>query len=149
PAPPTPLIGREDLVARVSTILHAGQIRLLTLVGAPGVGKTHLVLAAAHHLTDDFPGGVAFVALAPLRDAGLAPSAIAVVLGVKDDGTQPLVERLAATLRERVPLLLLDNVEHLLPDAAQVVAELLATCPELVVLATGRALLRVRGEREL
>ncbi len=122
-------------------------MRLLTLTGPGGVGKTRLALAVAEHVAGDFADGVVLVELAPLRDAALVPSAVAQALGVREVAGQPLPELIAEHLRERNVLLVLDNVEHLL-SGARLVADLLGRCPQLKVLATSRVRLRLRGERE-
>jgi predicted ATPase/transcriptional regulator with XRE-family HTH domain len=150
PTPLTPLLGREDEVAQVSTLLREG-VRLLTLTGPGGVGKTRLSLEVATGATDArslLADGVAFVPLAPLADAGLVLPTIAQVLGVPDRGSQPVDMLLRRTLQRRQRLLLvLDNFEHLL-TAAAAVAALLEDCPRLALLVTSRAPLRVRGEQE-
>src|SRR5262252_8628713 len=156
PVPMTRLIGREAEVGAVRDALLAPEVRLLTLVGAPGIGKTRLALVVAHALAAGpsasayhepgagpaFAGGVAFVPLAPLRDPELVLPAIAQALGVREVVGQPILERLQVALRARRLLLVLDNCEHLLA-AAPLVGELLGACPGLTVLATSRAPLHV------
>ncbi|HLZ71874.1 MAG TPA: LuxR C-terminal-related transcriptional regulator [Dehalococcoidia bacterium] len=150
PAPATPLLGRAPEVEQAAALLRRPDTRLLTLTGAGGSGKTRVGLAVAEALLPDFPAGAWFVPLAAVADAGFVPAAIAAVLGVREAQGQPLTETIANVLRLRgEPLLLvLDNVEHLLA-AAPLVAELLARCPRLTVLATSRAPLRLSGEREV
>jgi predicted ATPase/DNA-binding CsgD family transcriptional regulator len=148
PAPLTPLIGREQELAAIGATLRDRQVRLLTLTGAPGTGKTRLTLALAEALGQEFPGGVWVVPLAPLQRPELVLPTIAHVLGARQVGRRPIVEALSQALRNRGPLLLvLDNFEHLLP-ASPVVVELLASCPELTVLVTSRAPLHVSGENQ-
>ena len=144
PAPATPLIGRDAERAEVVGLLRSGATRLVTLTGPGGVGKTSLALDVARTLAADFPGGVAVVELAPLQEARLVLPAVARALGAPSLGP-PLPDSLATFLGNRRQLVVLDNVEHLL-DAAADVADLLARCPGLVVLATSRAALRVRAE---
>jgi predicted ATPase len=143
PEPLTPLLGRETDVAAIAAALADGQ-RLLTLTGPGGVGKTRLALAAAGAATGAFPDGVPFVSLAGLTDPALLVATIGAALGVREaDGAS-----VDAALRARRLLLVLDNLEHLFPDAAPIIAALLAAAPNLAILATSRAPLRVRGERE-
>ncbi len=147
PTQPTPLVGRERELGEVAGLVRRGEVRLLTLVGPGGTGKTRLGLQAAAELLDEFEGGVFFVALAPVADPGLVASTIAGALGVIETPERPLVESLKDYLRAREVLLVLDNFEQVV-DAAPLVGELLAACPKLTVLATSRVALGVYGERE-
>lgn len=145
PILPTPLIGRDDEQATIcQQLLHNG-VRLLTLVGPPGIGKSRLALAAAANLVSAFAHGVWFVDSAPICDPTLVLPAIADVLDVRDAGDRSLSANLKAYLRERRLLLVLDNFEHVLPAAADI-ADLLACCPDLVVLVTSRKHLGLRWE---
>ena len=146
--PPTQLVGREQELREIRELLLDGsEVRLLTLTGIGGVGKTRLALAAARGAEGHFPDGVAFIALAPLRDPVLVVSTIARSLGLREEQGQSAADALHAHLLEKRTLLVLDNFEHLLEAATEVV-HLIETCRALVVLATSRAPLRVRGEQE-
>jgi predicted ATPase/DNA-binding XRE family transcriptional regulator len=147
PAPATPLIGREKDMAAVVDRLRRAEVRLLTLIGSPGIGKTRLGLQVASDLLDAFDDGCCFVALAPIRDPCLVATAIAQPLGVQELAGRPLAERLKHYLRDRHMLLLLDNFEQV-AAAAPLVTELLTAAPGLKVLATSRATLRLSGEHE-
>ena len=141
------MIGRELEVAATTSLLRQADVRLLTLTGAGGSGKTRLAGAVAHELLDEFPGGVWFVPLASVHDPALVAPTIGRTLGVGEGGYESLHEALQAELRERITLLVLDNFEHVLP-ASHLVAELLAAAPGLKVLVTSRSILRLSGEHD-
>jgi predicted ATPase len=147
PIHPTPLIGREREVRAVHQLLSRDDIRLVTLTGPGGTGKTRLSLQVAAEVIDHFPDGVYFVALAPIADSALVPATIAQALEIRDVGGRPVLDSLKDYLRTRCLLLLLDNFEQLLA-AAPVVSELLGASPGLKVLVTSRAPLALRGEHE-
>jgi predicted ATPase/DNA-binding XRE family transcriptional regulator len=147
PHPATPLVGRGRELEEVRGLINRAGVRLLTLTGIGGVGKTRLALEAARGVRADFPDGAAFVGLAPLTDSALVVPTIVRTLGLREGEGRSQDEALRAYLGERDFLLVLDNLEHLLGVAAEV-ADLIEACPGVVVLATSRAPLRVRGERE-
>jgi transcriptional regulator with XRE-family HTH domain len=147
PAPPTPLIGREAEVAAVRSLVCSEEARLVTLTGPGGVGKTRLALDVAGAVQGTFADGVWWVDLVALTDPALVLPAVARALGLPEAAGLSLAGRLAHALRHRRLLLLLDNFEQVLA-AAPAVADLLAACPKLTVLATSRAPLRLRAERE-
>src|SRR6266487_47153 len=147
PIQPTPLIGREQEVATVAALLRRDDLRLLTLTGPGGTGKTRLGLQVAAELSDRFADGVFFVNLAPLSDPELVIPATAQALDVQEIGGQPLLELLKGSLREKHLLLLLDNFEQVV-GAAMYVADLHAACPNLKVMVTSRMTLHIRGEQE-
>jgi predicted ATPase/transcriptional regulator with XRE-family HTH domain len=151
--PPTPLIGRAADVAAVCDLLRrnpdewqGSDTRLLTLTGAPGIGKTRLGLQVATQLRDAFADGVWLISLAPLRDPSLVLATITQTLGIAERTGVSLLDRLTAYLRDRQMLLILDNFEHVLPAAPQL-AVLLAAAPQLQLLVTSRVALRLAGEQ--
>ena len=139
----TSLIGRERETADVEKALAIA--RLLTVVGVGGIGKTRLALQVATDVLDDFAEGVWFVELATLNDPRLVPKAVAGALGIKERGPS-LADTLLGEIGHRALLLVLDNCEHLIESAAQLCQSLLASCPNIRILATSREMLRVPGE---
>ncbi|MEO8285057.1 MAG: tetratricopeptide repeat protein [Chloroflexota bacterium] len=153
PLQPTLLIGREKEVADVVRLLASErkEIRLVTLTGPGGTGKTRLSLQVAAELLEHFPDGVWLVELAPLMEASMVVLTIASVLGVREGtgvgGSTPIADTLKEYLKEKSLLLVLDNFEHVVVAAPQV-SQLLASCPNLKVLVTSQVPLRIRGEKE-
>jgi predicted ATPase/class 3 adenylate cyclase len=147
PIQPTPLLGREREVAEIADLLRRADLRLLTLTGTGGTGKTRLALQSAAELIDEFEDGVFFVALAPISDPELVASTVAGALSVSESAGRALKEDLRDYLSKRELLLVLDNFEQVV-DAAPLVAELLSGCPGLKVLVTSRTPLRIYGEHE-
>lgn len=145
PVPTTSLIGRVAEVANVCQMLARNDVRLVTLTGPGGIGKTRLAVHVATELIDDFGDGVCFVALAPIYDPDLVGVTIAQALDVKEMGDDPIVDRLKAVLQRKQILLLIDNFEHVMA-AAPLLAELLAAAPTLKLLVTSRAVLHLTGE---
>jgi predicted ATPase/DNA-binding SARP family transcriptional activator len=146
PSPPTPLVGRDRELLELRSLVTA-KTRLVTITGPGGSGKTRLALELAHALREDFGERVDFVALAPVPDAALVPSALAHALRVRETTSEPLVESVARALGSTRSLLLLDNFEHVI-DAAPAIAQLLGACDGLRVVVTSREPLRVRAEQE-
>ncbi len=138
------LIGREEDAAEIGALLS--RHRLVTLVGAPGVGKTSLSLVVGADLLARFPDGVRFVELAPLDRGELVGEAVAAVFGLPVQGERPGIDAVAAFLRSKGVLLILDNCEHVIAAAARLADTVLKTCPGVVLLATSREALSVARE---
>jgi predicted ATPase/transcriptional regulator with XRE-family HTH domain len=145
PAPPTAIVGRAEEVAAVAVLLTRPDVRLVTLTGPGGVGKTRLALETAGGAAASFPGGVGFVDLSPRDDPAQVLPAVAEALAIRPGPGEARRDGLVAALRERRALLVLDNLERLVAAAGDL-AGLLTECPALTVLATSRTPLRVRAE---
>jgi predicted ATPase len=147
PAMQLPLVGRNQDVAAARTLLQNTNVRLLTLTGPGGAGKTRLAIQIASGMADFYEHGVCFVDLAPIGQRDLVLSTIAHTLGVREESDESLIETLYDYLRQRQILLVLDNFEQVI-EAGPLLAEALATLPRLQILVTSRAALRVSGEYE-
>ena len=147
PSPTTTLVGRRAEIDELRALVVGEGVRLVTLTGPGGVGKTRLGLQAAYELADRFTDGVFFIALAPVRDPGLVVSAIATALGAKQQAGRSLLETLQAHLSQRRLLLLIDNFEQV-DEAAPVLADLLAVAGRVQMIVTSRARLGLYGEHE-
>jgi predicted ATPase/DNA-binding SARP family transcriptional activator len=166
PKPLTSFIGRENEIAELRAMLGRGEafsdarakletaahenaspLRAVTLTGAGGSGKTRLAIETGRALVDDFEHGVWWVELAPLADPALVPQQIAKALGIQEQPNVPLVETLAAFLRERELLLILDNCEHLIDACAHLANHLITQSPNVFILATSREGLNIPGEQ--
>ena len=145
--PLTSFVGREPEIALLTALLVRPDVRLLTLTGTGGIGKTRLAFQIAADLAHEFPDGVIVVSLAPIRNPDLVLTTVAQILGVPDAPGQPLLTRLQAFLHDRHLLLVLDNLEHLLDATASLVAHLLAHCPRLTMFGTSRTRLGISGEQ--
>ncbi|MER3485482.1 MAG: XRE family transcriptional regulator, partial [Chloroflexota bacterium] len=146
PSPPTPLVDREDAIASASALLQLPHVRLLTLVGPVGVGKTRLGLAVAQAVRRQFPDGVWFIDLSAVQHPADLPAAIAQRLGVHLTGRRRSIEIIASHVRAKRMLLVLDNLEQL--DASGAIATLLDRTERLKILATSRRPLHIRHEQE-
>ena len=140
----TSFIGRERELAEVKKLLAS--TRLLTLLGAGGIGKTRLSLQVAADVMNDYPDGVWLVELAPLSDASRVPLAVTSVLGVKEEAGRPVLEALEKYAKDRRLLIILDNCEHLVHACAELAKQLLRAGPQLRILASSREHLHVAGE---
>lgn len=147
PAPLNAFIGRQAEVTEASSLLRTSGVRLLTVSGPPGIGKTRLALQVATDLLPDFEGGVYFVPIAPVTDPALVVPTIAGALGVRESGGQPMLESLIAHLRDKQMLLVIDNFEQVVP-AAPILTGLLSATPQLKMLVTSREVLHLYGEHD-
>ncbi len=147
PAPPTPLIGREQVLKDAQQLLLRSDVRLLTFVGTAGIGKTRLSLQVAANVAHTFADGVVFISLAPINDPTLVIPTIAQAFSLQETGKQSSYDLLAISLQDRQLLLILDNFEQVIAAAPQI-AELLAVCPQLKMIVTSREVLRIRQEQQ-
>jgi predicted ATPase/DNA-binding CsgD family transcriptional regulator len=147
PVPLTQLVGREQEMQAIKTLLLRPEVRLLTLTGPAGVGKTRLAFEVARELAHGFADGVHVISLAPISGPALVIATIAHSMGLMESGSQPLLELLKTSQHDKQRLLLLDNFEHVI-EAAPLLTELLEACPDLKLLITSREVLRLRGEQQ-
>lgn len=145
PMPMMPFLGREDDIARVLGLLDDPAVRLLTVSGPGGVGKTRLAIEVARRVASDFADSVRFIPLAAIRDPGVVLPAVAEALGSRERGSRDLLDVLEIELRDRHLLLVLDNFEHLLRVTPMWLADLLGRCPRITGLVTSRTILNIGG----
>jgi predicted ATPase/DNA-binding XRE family transcriptional regulator len=146
PATVISLIGRENEIAEIQAYLQREEIRLLTLIGPPGIGKTRLGIETARTLLPNFTAGVYFVALAPLENPSLLAATVAQALGFVGVRNITAEEQLKEGIGDKEILIVLDNCEHLIEEAAELASFLLSACSRLKILATSRESLRIPGE---
>ena len=146
PASLTSFIGRENELSLLRQYILDSKIRLITLIGPPGIGKTRLGLQAARHSLSDFPDGVFLVPLAPLENSSQLAPAVFQALGYVESKNQFSIEELIKGIGDKQMLIMLDNLEHLIEESALLVSRLLSACPRLKILVTSRESLRVPGE---
>jgi non-specific serine/threonine protein kinase len=142
----TSLIGREKEIANIHNYLLRADVRLVTLIGPPGMGKTRLSIESAHTALPDFPNGVFFAALAPLSSAALIAVTVAQAMGYAGARHVSTMEQLKEGIGNKQLLIVLDNCEHLIEDVASLASSLLSVCPRLKILATSRESMRIPGE---
>ncbi|HLX57582.1 MAG TPA: tetratricopeptide repeat protein [Ktedonobacteraceae bacterium] len=147
PTQPTPFVGREQEMTNLYDLLRRPDVRLVTLTGPAGVGKTRLALQVAAELSDLFADGLFLVPLAPVNDPEQTVPAITQTLGISDLSGQTPLTQLKGVLKDKQMLLVLDNFEQVIPAAVQM-AELLAACPQLKIIVTSQVVLRLQAERE-
>ena len=148
PAELTALVGREDEIADAAQVLERHDVRLVTLTGPGGIGKTRLAVASAARAADAYPDGVFFVPLADTRTTDQVVGAIAAALGLRSEGARALLSTIEDRLASGRALLVLDNFEQVV-ESRTIVAQLLESCPGLELVVTSRTPLRIRGETEL
>lgn len=145
PVPASTFVGRASEVASVIDLLTGDDVRLVTLLGTGGIGKSRLALEIARRVAPSFPDGVVPVWLDSISDPALVLKSIASELGVRDSGDRSLLDHVCDRLRDKTVLLLLDNFEHILPAAGEITT-ILSETDRVKMLVTSRALLQVRGE---
>ena len=146
PAETTPFIGRKKEIKKTTELLQREEIRLVTLTGPGGTGKTRLAIQASRELIDSFPDSIYFVDLAPLREPEAVLASIADITGLKETSSRPLIDELKIKLQSKKLLLLLDNFEQV-TAAVPLIGELLLGCPKMKLLVTSREALHLRGEQ--